>query len=467
MSEKTTLGENGIYDAKSLGVPKMLLLGLQHMFAMFGATILVPMLTGLDVSTTLLFAGLGTLLFHLLTKRKVPAFLGSSFAFLGGYAAIAPMADGADNSALLPYACFGVACSGLLYLVLSLLIKIFGTGKVMRFFPPIVTGPIIIAIGLTLSQSAINNCSADWLIAVVAIALVVICNIWGKGMVKIVPIIIGVIGSYVVAAILGRVDFTPVAEAAWIGLPIHWNETAFWALSDGNTSLLITSVITIMPIALATMGLGRMMGIELPANFRRPYMARSVRDFYRRWHMTLGQWFCRYVYIPLGGSRQGELRTIFNLLVVWMLTAFWHGAGWNFFCWGGLLWICIVLERQLGRLKFVHKMKVLPHIYLWLVIPMSWMCFAITDLSQLQVYLDKMLWLVPGFSGGYEDAWKALSTYGGLLLVSGLACTPVVEKLYHKWQDKLPVKVLLSGLFWYCIWRLLLEGNNPFMYFSF
>ena len=289
MSEKTTLGENGIYDARSLGVPKMLLLGLQHMFAMFGATILVPMLTGLDVSTTLLFAGLGTLLFHLLTKRKVPAFLGSSFAFLGGYAAIAPMADGADNSALLPYACFGVACSGLLYLVLSLLIKIFGTGKVMRFFPPIVTGPIIIAIGLILApsainnckanwllafvalgtvivcniwgkgmikilpQSAINNCSADWLIAVVAIALVVICNIWGKGMVKIVPIIIGVIGSYVVAAILGRVDFTPVAEAAWIGLPIHWNETAFWALSDGNTSLLITSVITIMPIALATM----------------------------------------------------------------------------------------------------------------------------------------------------------------------------------------------------------------------
>ena len=271
MSEKTTLGENGIYDARSLGVPKMLLLGLQHMFAMFGATILVPMLTGLDVSTTLLFAGLGTLLFHLLTKRKVPAFLGSSFAFLGGYAAIAPMADGADNSALLPYACFGVACSGLLYLVLSLLIKIFGTGKVMRFFPPIVTGPIIIAIGLNLSSSAINNCaqnwwiamvaiviiiaacSADWLIAVVAIALVVICNIWGKGMVKIVPIIIGVIGSYVVAAILGRVDFTPVAEAAWIGLPIHWNETAFWALSDGNTSLLITSVITIMPIALATM----------------------------------------------------------------------------------------------------------------------------------------------------------------------------------------------------------------------
>ena len=215
------------------------------------------------------------------------------------------------------------------------------------------------------------------------------------------------------------------------------------------------------------MGLGRMLGFELPVNFRRPYMARGVRDFYRRWHMTLGQWFCRYVYIPLGGSRQGEIRTIFNLFAVWILTAFWHGTGWNFFCWGGLLWICIVLERQLGRLKFVHKMKVLPHIYLWLIIPVSWMCFAITDLSQLRVYLDKMMWLAPGISGGYEDAWKALSTYGGLLAVSGLACTPVIEKLYNYGKDKILMKILLAAVFWYCVWRLILEGNNPFMYFSF
>lgn len=255
MSEnsKTVLGENGIYDARVLGLPKVLLLGLQHMFAMFGATILVPMLTGLDVSTTLLFAGLGTLLFHLITKGKVPAFLGSSFAFLGGYAAIAPMNDGVADKELLPYACFGVACAGILYLVLSALIKIFGTGRVMKFFPPIVTGPIIIAIGLTLSQSAIDNCAADWLVAIVAIALVIICNIWGKGMIKIVPIIIGVIGSYVFAAILGRVDFTAVKEAAWFGIPVHWDETAFSVLGGGDTSMLITAVITIMPIALATM----------------------------------------------------------------------------------------------------------------------------------------------------------------------------------------------------------------------
>ena len=251
---KVTLGENGIYDAKTLGTPKVLLLGLQHMFAMFGATILVPMLTGLDVSTTLLFAGLGTLLFHILCKGKVPAFLGSSFAFLGGYAAIAPMlADGSANEKMLPYACFGVACAGLLYLLLALLIKVFGTGKVMRFFPPIVTGPIIIAIGLTLSKSAIDNCSTDWFIAVVAIVLVIVCNIWGKGMVKIVPIIIGVIGSYVLAAIMGRVDFTAVAEAKWIGLPIHWEKTAFSVMVGGDPALLITAVVTIMPIALATM----------------------------------------------------------------------------------------------------------------------------------------------------------------------------------------------------------------------
>lgn len=249
----SALGEAGIYDARTLGTPKMLLLGLQHMFAMFGATILVPMLTGLDVSTTLLFAGLGTLLFHLITKGRVPAFLGSSFAYLGGYAAVAPMIDGAANKAMLPYACFGVACSGLLYLVLAALIKAFGVEKVMRFFPPIVTGPIIIAIGLTLSQSAIDNCSADWLVALVAIVLVIVCNIWGKGMVRIVPIIIGVMGSYLFAAVLGRVDFTAVREAQWFGLPIHWNETAFSVLGNGDSSMLITAVITIMPIALATM----------------------------------------------------------------------------------------------------------------------------------------------------------------------------------------------------------------------
>ncbi|MBR4966383.1 MAG: uracil-xanthine permease, partial [Lachnospiraceae bacterium] len=164
---------DGIYDAKQLGVGKVIILGLQHLFAMFGATVLVPLLTGLDVSTTLLFAGLGTLFFHLVTKMKVPAFLGSSFAFLGGYFAIAPMKDGASNVEMIPYACFGVACAGLLYLILAALIKLFSAKRVMRFFPPIVTGPIIIAIGLTLSQSAIDNCSANWWVALAALVTIV------------------------------------------------------------------------------------------------------------------------------------------------------------------------------------------------------------------------------------------------------------------------------------------------------
>ena len=118
-----TLNDEAVYDATTLGYPKMLILGLQHTFAMFGATVLVPLLTGLDVSTTLLFAGLGTLLFHVVTKGKVPAFLGSSFAFLGGYAAIAPLIDGKPNTEMLPYAAGEVFCAGLLYVVLAAFIK--------------------------------------------------------------------------------------------------------------------------------------------------------------------------------------------------------------------------------------------------------------------------------------------------------------------------------------------------------
>ena len=189
------MSEQGIRDARSLGTPKMLLLGFQHMFAMFGATVLVPVLTGLPVSTTLLFAGLGTLLFHFLTKGKVPAFLGSSFAFIGGYAAVAGLFGDTDAVNWIPYAGVGVICAGLLYAVLSALVKSFGAKRVMRFFPPIVTGPVIICIGLTLAYTAIDNCATNWWIALLAIAIVIVCNIWGKGMIKIIPILLGVVGS--------------------------------------------------------------------------------------------------------------------------------------------------------------------------------------------------------------------------------------------------------------------------------
>ena len=243
------VGSDPIYDARSIGVPRMLVLGVQHMFAMFGATVLVPALTGLSVSATLLFAGLGTLIFHLITKKKVPAFLGSSFAFLGGYWAIAPNGE----PELLPYACVGVACAGLMYVILSALFKVYGAKKVMRFFPPIVTGPIIICIGMNLSATAINNCSANWGIASVAIIVVLACNIWGKGMIKIIPILLGVVASYIVGALTGNVDFTKVHEAAWLGLPVQMENTVFSLVGDTDVPLMISSIITIMPIALATM----------------------------------------------------------------------------------------------------------------------------------------------------------------------------------------------------------------------
>ena len=239
-----------VYDATTLGKPRMFVLGIQHMFAMFGATILVPVLTGLSVSDTLLFAGLGTLLFHILAKGKVPAFLGSSFAFIAGYAAIAPSGE----AELLPYACLGVACAGLLYLVLSALFRAFGPARVMRFFPPVVTGPIVICIGLILASSAIANCSTNWIVAIIAIATIVVCNIWGRGMVKIIPILIGVVVSYAAAAAMGEVDFSGVAEAAWIGLPFSWDNTVFSLFGPGfDTGLAITAIITIMPLAFATM----------------------------------------------------------------------------------------------------------------------------------------------------------------------------------------------------------------------
>ena len=259
MDKNKNVIDGPIYDARTLGTPKMLLLGLQHMFAMFGATVLVPALTGLDVATALLFAGLGTLLFHLITGGKVPAFLGSSFAFIGGYNAIRTLADGSTNDALLPYACFGVFVAGLMYVILSALFKKFGVREVMRFFPPIVTGPIIISIGLTLSSSAINNCKGNWLVAVVAIAIVIGFNIWGKGMTKIIPILLGVVGSYIFALIIDAGERAAVVEAVsaakWFGVPVVWNRTVFGLFAGGSidTALLWSAIFTIVPLSLATM----------------------------------------------------------------------------------------------------------------------------------------------------------------------------------------------------------------------
>ena len=248
---KKNLGHEAIYDARELGLPRMLVLGLQHMFAMFGATVLVPILVSgyglpLSIQTTLLFAGLGTLLFHLCTRLQVPAFLGSSFAFLGGFEAVAKLDAGKfagmSGAEKLPYALGGVVVAGALYLVLALLFKLVGPRKVMRFFPPIVTGPIIILIGLNLSGSAVANASTNWPLALVAIAIIIVANIWGKGMIKIIPILLGVVGSYIVALITSQVDFTSVNEASFLG----WQEIVI-AKFD------LTSILVMAPIAIAAM----------------------------------------------------------------------------------------------------------------------------------------------------------------------------------------------------------------------
>ena len=246
---KKELGHEAIYDARQLGTPRMLILGLQHMFAMFGATVLVPILVQgyglpLSIQTTLLFAGLGTLLFHVCTKLKVPAFLGSSFAYLGGFSTVAtmPAYEGLDPETKLAYALGGIVIAGLLYLVLALLFKVLGAKKVMRYFPPIVTGPMIIMIGLNLSGSAINNASTCWWLALVAMAIIVVANIWGKGMVKIIPILLGVVGSYIVAVIAGQVDFSGVSEASFLGF-----QQFVIAKFD------VSAILVMAPIAIAAM----------------------------------------------------------------------------------------------------------------------------------------------------------------------------------------------------------------------
>ena len=224
--------------------------------------------------------------------------------------------------------------------------------------------------------------------------------------------------------------------------------------------------------SLMAVGLGRMLGFELPENFRQPYMAGSVRDFYRRWHITLGRWFCQYVYIPLGGSRHGELRTVCSLLAVWLLTAIWHGSTENFLIWGLLLCLFIVAERQFERLgisKYFSQgaLKAVPHLYLWVVIPITWMCFAITDISQLHIYLGRMFGLVEGIRVSTADWRKALGTYWYLFAVGFFACTPWMKRLYQRFKDSLVGKVILAALFWVCVWRIHVEGQNPFMYSSF
>lgn len=233
--QQLNINEDGIRDVTQLGVPKMITLGVQHAFTMFGATVLVPIITGLNISVALFMAGVGTLLFHFITKGKVPAFLGSSFAF------IAPIMAVAQTHGM-EYAQGGIVVAGLVYLVLAGLIAIFGIDRVLKFFPPVVTGPIIIVIGLKLAPVAIDMASTDWLLAVIAFVIVTGVSVYAKGFVKVIPVIIGLIGGYVAALLMGRIDFSPIQDAALFGIPA-------FTVAKFNAD----AILTIAPIALATM----------------------------------------------------------------------------------------------------------------------------------------------------------------------------------------------------------------------
>jgi uracil permease len=227
--------QDAIRNARELGIPKMIILGVQHTFTMFGATVLVPLITGLNISVSLFMAGIGTLLFHLVTKGKVPAFLGSSFAF------IAPILTVTEVTGDIAYAQGGLVVAGIVYLVISLLVTIFGVEKVVKVFPPIVTGPIIIVIGLKLAPVAIGMASSNWMLAISAFAIVTIVSIFAKGFLKVIPVIIGLIGGYLIAVVTGNVDFSAMGQAAAVGLPP-------FTLAKFS----MTGVMMVAPVALAT-----------------------------------------------------------------------------------------------------------------------------------------------------------------------------------------------------------------------
>ena len=262
--KKPVLGQEAVTDARTLGTPRMLILGLQHLFAMFGATVLVPILVQgyglpLSIQTTLLMAGLGTLLFHVCTKFKVPAFLGSSFAYLGGFSTVAsmPAYEGLDPELKLAYALGGIVIAGLLYLVLALLFKVLGAKTVMRYFPPIVTGPMIVMIGLNLSGSAISNAQTCWWLALVAMVIIVVANIWGKGMVKIIPILLGVVGSYIVALVANACGATALNSAGEVVPLLDFSGVSAASLVGLQKFIIakfdVSAILVMAPIAIAAM----------------------------------------------------------------------------------------------------------------------------------------------------------------------------------------------------------------------
>lgn len=219
--------------------------------------------------------------------------------------------------------------------------------------------------------------------------------------------------------------------------------------------------------SMMAMGLGRMLGFRIPQNFDDPYASRSVSEFWRRWHMTLGRWFREYVYFPLGGSRKGKIRTVCNLFIVWALTGLWHGAAWNFVLWGLVFFLLLAIEKNsFGR--WMEHTRVIGRIYTLAVIPVTWVVFAITDIRQLAAYLGNMFGIhQTKVLVGMTQFGRYLGEYGILLAVCAFFITPYPLKWYHKWKDRWFVVVLLAVVFWFSVYEILVGSNNPFLYFRF
>lgn len=219
--------------------------------------------------------------------------------------------------------------------------------------------------------------------------------------------------------------------------------------------------------SLMAIGLGEMMGLKLPRNFNYPYYSVSMTEFWRRWHITLGRWFREYVYIPLGGSRKGRARTIFNLLVVWGLTGLWHGASWNFVLWGLFLFVILTLEKMF-YLKHLERFRTLGHIYMALLIPLNWMLFAINGIENIKVFILRLFPLNGPSATAYAlDYVQYGKQYGPTILIGLILSQPVLSKWYKKHRDKWWMSFILLALFWGAVYYLYLGMDNPFMYFNF
>ncbi len=219
--------------------------------------------------------------------------------------------------------------------------------------------------------------------------------------------------------------------------------------------------------SLMALGLGKMLGFTLPENFKQPYISKSIAEFWRRWHITLGRWFREYVYIPLGGNRKGKIRTIVNLFVVWALTGLWHGASWNFVIWGISFFVFIAIEKLfLG--KWLERSKVIGHLYVIFLIPISWVVFAISDFTTLKQYLGSMFGHTSGkVLMGMSQFQNYVHTYWWLLLICIIFATPLPYNLFRKQRQKPWMIAILVGIFFLSVYEILKGSSNPFLYFNF